>query len=611
MRFKTFYNRVKKLFKEHFEVTISIILIILIIVFGLWGFYLMSTSSDNNDYKNVKLLTILYDTIRLIIGEWNLPPYALIPWQVEVGRFSGLFLLGFTVFNAIWYFFRSNFLLSFLYKNHVVICGLGERGFALGKDFLEKGYLGKKYKVVAIEKEKQSEYIIKFKEIGGIVLNGDGSDKEMLKKAKINIAKLIIAVTGNDLSNLEIAININDLLSSEKTRKSKEQLKIYIHVSDLKNAEILIKNEIIKDSKVLENIIFNLHDNAARELFKSRPLYSTPTFDAKDENNQKQFTMLIIGFDQTGEALLRQAAKIAHFANLKKPQFIVVDSNIDQKEKYFTYKYPEIKNCSDIKFAKCKDEKTGQESDYYIKSKEFYEELITENVDYIVVCLKNDELSLNIGLNIIDHYLVKLGISEDELPIIAIKSFKQPSLTRAVSNISTTSKSILSLFGTFESICNADTIIDEKFDIMAIAVNLYYAELYQGTKEWSKIIITDKESNRANAEHIDTKLYLLGLKYIKADELNDKIEVITEENYHEYLSPKLDLLSKIEHKRWNAFHYINDWKYGNKKNKEKRIHNCLVEWDNLTEEDKNKDRDLVKAINSKILKSAGYKIVKL
>ncbi len=35
-------------------------------------------------------------------------------------------------------------------------------------------------------------------------------------------------------------------------------------------------------------------------------------------------------------------------------------------------------------------------------------------------------------------------------------------------------------------------------------------------------------------------------------------------------------LIRTEHNRWNAFHYLNGWKYGETKNKAKKVHDCLL-----------------------------------
>jgi hypothetical protein len=53
----------------------------------------------------------------------------------------------------------------------------------------------------------------------------------------------------------------------------------------------------------------------------------------------------------------------------------------------------------------------------------------------------------------------------------------------------------------------------------------------------------------------------------------------------------------------------NGWEYGPITVKDKKIHSCLVPYDQLNELDKESDRDLVRGI-PEILAIAGYKMVK-
>ncbi len=39
----------------------------------------------------------------------------------------------------------------------------------------------------------------------------------------------------------------------------------------------------------------------------------------------------------------------------------------------------------------------------------------------------------------------------------------------------------------------------------------------------------------------------------------------------------------MEHNRWNAFHFLNGWKYAEVKEKEIKEHNCLMPLENFTE----------------------------
>jgi len=606
----TYIVIMKNLLRKHIQTTINLFLIILVLIFGSWGYYILSLSNDEN-YKNAEMLTVMYDTLRIFILEFNLPPTSFIPWQLQIGRFSGILLVGFAVVQTIWHFFKEYFLLSFFYQNHVIICGLGRRGFEIAKDFLGKQDLNGKYKVVAIEKESGNEYIQKIKELGCIVLKDDASDKDQLIKAKIYKAKYLITVTDNDRTNLEIAINTHDLLESKNfMRKANEPLKLFIHISEREIANLIVENSIVKESDFSENTIFNIYDNAARALFKEIPLYSSQTFNAKDENNPRQFTMLIIGFNNFGEGIFRQAAKIAHFANIRNPRFIIAGCDIEKKERRFYQRYPEIKNCCDVIFAKYKDAEKGITEDYDLKSREFYEQIVTEELDYIAVCVDDDELSLNTWINIINHYKFNLNAGAGQMPVIVTKAIREPFFGKALYEIKKDKKNqkLLSQFASFDSMCSIDMVINETLDKMAKAVNDYYAKLYNG-KAWKKISMFHKESSRANAEHINTKLYLLDLQAVEVKNAANQ-EKITKAQYEECLVQKMELLAKIEHQRWNAFHYLNGWRYAPVRDDNKKLHNCLTSWDSLTEKDKQKDRDTIINI-PQILEEGGYQMVKL
>ena len=59
-----------------------------------------------------------------------------------------------------------------------------------------------------------------------------------------------------------------------------------------------------------------------------------------------------------------------------------------------------------------------------------------------------------------------------------------------------------------------------------------------------------------------------------------------------------DLYSNLEHIRWCRYHYLNNWEYGvppDGKNKDidKRIHKDLIDYEELTAEEKKKDLDNV------------------
>ena len=98
-----------------------------------------------------------------------------------------------------------------------------------------------------------------------------------------------------------------------------------------------------------------------------------------------------------------------------------------------------------------------------------------------------------------------------------------------------------------------------------------------------------KNSNVDNAVHIPTKLLSIGYKIrpVKkgfkpfALHLNDK---------------EIETMARVEHLRWSWEKRLNGWTYGSLKDDISKTHPSLIEYDKLSESEKNKDRELVKLI---------------
>jgi hypothetical protein len=71
----------------------------------------------------------------------------------------------------------------------------------------------------------------------------------------------------------------------------------------------------------------------------------------------------------------------------------------------------------------------------------------------------------------------------------------------------------------------------------------------------------------------------------------------------------MERLAEAAHKVWMKGKLRDGWKYGPVTDKGKKIHNCLVPYSQLSEADKESDRDMVRGIPG-ILAAAGYKMVK-
>ena len=111
----------------------------------------------------------------------------------------------------------------------------------------------------------------------------------------------------------------------------------------------------------------------------------------------------------------------------------------------------------------------------------------------------------------------------------------------------------------------------------------------------------EKDQNRDLVRDIPKKL--AGTGYIM-------IPARSNEPAFEFPGAHLETLARKEHERWMKLKTDSGWKYAPETDKKKHLHAALVPWEKLSEEDKEKDRVMVRQIPD-ILAHTGYTIVHL
>ena len=124
---------------------------------------------------------------------------------------------------------------------------------------------------------------------------------------------------------------------------------------------------------------------------------------------------------------------------------------------------------------------------------------------------------------------------------------------------------------------------------------------HQALLPYAKLSEDLKEQNRQNVGDIPVKLASAGYIMIPAR---------SNEPPFNFPGKPLEDLAKAEHERWMQFKLDECWVYAPETDKAKKLHKCMVSWDKLPEEEKEKDRDLVRGIPV-ILARAGYAIVEI
>ena len=141
-----------------------------------------------------------------------------------------------------------------------------------------------------------------------------------------------------------------------------------------------------------------------------------------------------------------------------------------------------------------------------------------------------------------------------------------------------------------------ENLFDEKTLTRAKTINLRYAHLYGGVEEtaenaeaeWLKLNSFTRYSNISAADYHEIRLQMLAARGIAPDP--QALDART-----------LELLSELEHIRWERFHYLNNWRRGEKvsgktKDPAQRTHSDLIPYQDLTETEKEKDRENIRTL---------------
>jgi hypothetical protein len=434
-------------------------------------------------------------------------------------------------------------------KKHVVICG----GINLDINNLK---FDDQYVIVITNTTHNDEDLTEYGKHKIYFINADYTD-ETWQKVGVKTSEYIIVSDESDRRDITIAKKINKFLKdkNQDIKKDKDQdIKIYVNLEDYSTM-----NSIGYD----ENIYFyNNSLIAARKLFQTEGRSLTHGVDTVGDNN-KQVHLLIIGFGKYGQSIALEAIKIGHFYNGNSLKITIVDqvkTKFDAFNKFYNYdSIPDL----DLEFKEVN-----------IHSKEFDEQIIENfNATYVVICIDDDNSTQLLLQDVTSKLIQNENIIEKEIPIaVRIRDEESP-----INN----EKNKLNLIKLESTTINNIKGIDEEkgVDLNDRARELH--AMWGGT--WEGLSFHEKDKNYAPADHAIIKTAVIKKLIEKHDqeEVEKEVSLKKQENKHYKFNELSDMQQKMidmEHRRWNAYHYINGWKSKDiyDKDAEHKLHPCLT-----------------------------------
>ncbi|MBE9216221.1 NAD-binding protein [Plectonema cf. radiosum LEGE 06105] len=165
---------------------------------------------------NMSVVDALYFSVGMITGAGgNEEVVEQAPDSIKIFTII-MMLIGAAIFG-IWYALLNDFVLGTRFKqfwdaarvprrNHYIVCGLGGIGIKIVQQLHNSGQ-----EVVVIEPNSNGKFVNTARSLGIPTIHADASFRETLKSCNVANAAALIAVTGNDATNIEIALKAKGL----------------------------------------------------------------------------------------------------------------------------------------------------------------------------------------------------------------------------------------------------------------------------------------------------------------------------------------------------------------------------------------------------------------
>jgi len=500
-------------------------------------------------------------------------------WELELARLLAPSLAAFAAIKALLAIFREKVgsLRLKLAKNHVVICGLGQKGFLLAKGFHDSGD-----RVVVIEKDEHNNFLKQCREYGVNVIVGDATRQEVLHSAKVHKAKYLISVSGDEGANVETVVHAFDLV---KKRKGKP-LSCFVHINDPQLCDFLREVEILaEETDPFELEFFSIYDSGARALLKN-----FPAFRESGQNGQPHIA--VIGLGRMGRSVIVRAARMwknQPYGGGKPLSIAIIDKEAKSKTELLGLRYPQLgKYCELIPRQMDVNGPEFQEAAFLFDSQG------SCNSSSIYVCFDNDSLGLATALTLFQRI-------RDQKPQIVVRMTRTTGLTDLIGKTTAGLSGFENIhaFGLLDRTCQPELILGGIHETLARALHETYVRQQEklgytvktnpSLVPWEELPEFLKDSNRNQANHIGIKLKTVGCRIVLLTDWDGELFAFTPE--------EVETMSKMEHERWMKDLRAQGWSYAKgEKNPKRKTHPYLVLWEELPEEIKEYDRNFVREL---------------
>lgn len=562
--------------RHHVAIGWGIVVVVAVaaVLLGTVGFAKNLTITEPD--KQYSIATLIFMALQMLVlnaGASSEP----IGWELEIARVLAVAAFSGAVLKTVAAVFRQQWeavSVRFLLRSHVIVCGSDQKGSRLAIDLLAEGE-----SVVVVEREAENRDVEKLRVLGEYIVAGDASHPQTLVNAGVNRANRLLIAYGDDAANVEIAAAASEACRDRRSSKL-ARLVIHVHCVDHRLFGLLAASSSHANAgSRVEHRRFDVLLNDARLLFEEHPLDRLPI--SPDSTSVVQ--LVLLGYSRESECLLLQTARLGHFANLHRPRVIVVDPDAALHGQRLRFRFPHIDNVCQLEFVSrdLDHSDTVADIERWVGDETAITALVVGPTD------EDQPLPLALGLPPV--------VGERDVPVF-VRLCRREELANLLKTNERRPRLIP--FGSLARAGSSKMVIQEELDILAKAIHEEYVRKrtadgdspikFPAMRDWAELTEDFKEASRDQADHISVKLRAVGCIAVQQDELQGR-ELAT------WSAEEIEILAKMEHQRWNANRWLNNWRRG-PRDDAKKLHPNLVPWDELDEKTRDYDRNPMRNI---------------
>jgi len=200
-------------------------------------------------------------------------------------------------------------------QRHVIVCGVGQKGFKIASELLDQGH-----NVVVIEASEDNVWAQELSDRGAVVLSKDATQQRVLgQTAKAHRAAEVFVNCGSDRTNAEVVRTLSNWLEtqSETDIEGQNSIQCNVHIGS-HHWRRFIRDQLGEQSS-LRLQMYDTANATARELLRRRPV------DRFGESPGAGRTHIaLFGWSDFGRSLVFQLCQTMHYLDGQDRQITVV-----------------------------------------------------------------------------------------------------------------------------------------------------------------------------------------------------------------------------------------------------------------------------------------------